>query len=309
MNDQSLYGYITEGQSTPLPRGMDVSYSCDRPDVVRVKGDTLRTVGSGIATITATVRYHGGEASTTFTVDVAPLQFTSNPTTVIQAGNTGTFTVSTDSMPTATLTESGALPAGLTFTDNGDGTATITGTAPSATGTFPIIITAKNGVSPAVTQNFTLYVGSEPAITSSPSAVFTVGSAGAFTVATSGLPKPAITESGALPTGVTFTDNGDGTATLAGTPASGTACAYSVTLTADNGLTPATQALTLTAINNAPTSTTAVLAGTDVATMSFGTSHFSIPLTGIAVHLVAADSSSDCRALGHDRQQWILRIR
>ena len=293
MNDQSLYGYITEGQSTPLPRGLDVSYSSNRPDVVQVNRDALRTVGSGIATITATVRYHGGEASTTFTVDVAPLQFTSNPTTVIQAGNTGTFTVSTDSMPTATLTESGALPAGMTFTDNGDGTATIAGTAPSATGTFPIIITAKNGVSPAVTQNFTFYVGSEPAITSSSSAVFTVGSAGAFTVATSGFPKPAITESGALPTGVTFTDNGDGTATLAGTPASGTAGAYSVTLTADNGLTPATQALTLTAINNAPTSTTAVLAGTDVATISFGTFHFSIPLTGIAVHLVAVGSTSD----------------
>ena len=64
MNDQSLYGYITEGQSTPLPRGLDVSYSSNRPDVVRVKGDTLRTVGSGIATVTATVRYHGGEAST-----------------------------------------------------------------------------------------------------------------------------------------------------------------------------------------------------------------------------------------------------
>lgn len=293
MNDQSLYGYITEGQSTPLPRGVDVSYSSNRPDVVHVKGDALRTVGSGIATITATVRYHGGEASTTFTVDVAPLQFTSNPTTVMQAGGTGTFTVSTDSMPTATLTESGALPAGVTFTDNGDGTATITGTAPSATGTFPIIITAKNGVSPAVTQNFTFYVGSEPAITSNSSAVFTVGSAGAFTVATSGLPKPVITESGALPTGVTFTNNGDGTATLAGTPASGTAGAYSVTLTVDNGLTPATQALTLTAINNAPTSTTAVLAGTDVATISFGTSHFSIPLTGIAVHLVAVGSTSD----------------
>ena len=169
------------------------------------------------------MRYHGGEASTSFTIDVAPLQFTSNPTTVIQAGSAGTFTVSTDSMPTATPTESGALPAGVTFTDNGDGTATIAGTAPSATGTFPIIITAKNGESPAVRQKFTLYVGSEPAFTSSSSAVFTVGSAGSFTVATSGFPQPAITESGTLPTGVTFTENGDGTATLAGTPASGTA--------------------------------------------------------------------------------------
>jgi beta-glucosidase len=288
MNDQSLYGYITEGQSTPLPRGLDVSYSSNRPDVVQVKRGELRTVGSGIATITATVRYHGCEASTSFTIDVAPLQFTSNPTTVIQAGGTGTFTVSTDSMPTATLTESGALPAGVTFTDNGDGTATIAGTVPSATGAFPITITAKNGVSPTVKQQFTLYVGNNPAITSSPSALLTVGSAGSFTVATSGFPQPAITESGTLPTGVTFTDNGDGTATLAGTPASGTAGAYPITLTANNGLTNATQALTLTAINNAPTATTAVLAGSDVTT-----SRRSTPLPGIAVHLVAVGSTSD----------------
>jgi beta-glucosidase len=293
MNDQSLYGYITEGQSTPLPNGLHVRYFSDRPDVVRVDHGTLRTVGSGIATITAAVQYHGGEASTTFTVDVAPLQFTSNPTTVFQAGNTGTFTVSTNSMPTATLTESGALPAGVTFTGNGDGTATIAGTAPAATGAFPITITARNGVSPAVTQKFTFYVGSQPAITSSSSAVLTVGSSGSFTVATTGYPNPAITESGALPTGVTFTDNGNGTATLAGTPASGTAGSYSITLTADNGLTPATQALTLTVLNSAPTSTTAVLAGTDTATISFGTFHFSIPLTGIAVHLVAVGSTSD----------------
>ena len=35
---------------------------------------------------------------------------------------------------------------------------------------------------------------------------------------TTGFPISALTETGALPTGVTFVDNGDGTATLAGTP-------------------------------------------------------------------------------------------
>ena len=37
---------------------------------------------------------------------------------------------------------------------------------------------------------------------------------------------------GALPAGVTFVDNGDGTATLAGTPAAGTGGAYPLTFTA-----------------------------------------------------------------------------
>ena len=44
-----------------------------------------------------------------------------------------------------------------------------------------------------------------------------------FTVTTAGTPTPAITVTGTLPAGVTFVDNGDGTATLAGTPAAGPA--------------------------------------------------------------------------------------
>ncbi len=47
--------------------------------------------------------------------------------------------------------------------------------------------------------------------------------------------------------GVTFVDNRDGTATLAGTPAAGTADTYPLTITAANGTTPdATQSFTLT---------------------------------------------------------------
>ena len=40
---------------------------------------------------------------------------------------------------------------------------------------------------------------------------------------TTGFPTPTVSESGALPGGVTFTDNGNGTATLSGTPAAGPA--------------------------------------------------------------------------------------
>jgi beta-glucosidase len=71
--DQDVYGYVTKGASTPLPAAMHVTYRSNRPDVVAVDKDgSIRTVGQGIATITATVSYHGGTASTTFTVDVAP---------------------------------------------------------------------------------------------------------------------------------------------------------------------------------------------------------------------------------------------
>ena len=52
---------------------------------------------------------------------------------------------------------------------------------------------------------------------------------------------------------MTFTDNGDGTATLAGTPAAGTGGTYALTFTADNGgPTPATQSFTLTVTDACP---------------------------------------------------------
>ncbi len=70
LSDQSLYGYITKGQSTPLPAGMTVRYTSDRPDVVSARGPVLRAVAAGPATITATVTYHGHTARGTFVVDV-----------------------------------------------------------------------------------------------------------------------------------------------------------------------------------------------------------------------------------------------
>ena len=73
---------------------------------------------------------------------------------------------------------------------------------------------------PDATQSFTLTVNqaTRPAITSATSTTFTVGTAGSFTVTTTGFPTPTLSETGALPSGVTFTDNGNGTATLSGTP-------------------------------------------------------------------------------------------
>jgi hypothetical protein len=94
-------------------------------------------------------------------------------------------------------------------------------------------------------------VNQPPTIASASSATFTVGQAGSFTV-TTGPDYPTattLTESGSLPSGVTFTDNGNGTATLAGTPAAGTVGHYTLTITAANGVAPnATQTFTL---NNA----------------------------------------------------------
>ena len=76
-------------------------------------------------------------------------------------------------------------------------------------------------------------VGTAPTITSANTATFTVGINGSFTVTTTGDPAPALTTS-AMPTGLTFTDNGDGTATITGTAGAGTGGDYPLTITATN---------------------------------------------------------------------------
>ena len=63
----------------------------------------------------------------------------------------------------------------------------------------------------------TLTVDQGLAITSPNSANFTVGVPGSFELTTVGFPTPTLSETGPLPTGLTFTDNGDGTGTLQGT--------------------------------------------------------------------------------------------
>jgi hypothetical protein len=87
----------------------------------------------------------------------------------------------------------------------------------------------------------TLIVQLAPTITSLSSTIFALGAANTFTVETTGYPtgpSMSITEGGALPKGVTFTNSGNGTATLAGTPANGTKGTYFLTITAANGVTP-----------------------------------------------------------------------
>ena len=72
MADESVYGYVTKGASVPLPRGLTATFRSDRPQVVRVDAHgTIRTVGAGVATVTATVRYQGKTASTSFVVHVS----------------------------------------------------------------------------------------------------------------------------------------------------------------------------------------------------------------------------------------------
>jgi hypothetical protein len=183
----------------------------------------------------------------------APPAVTSASATTFTTGTAGSFTVTTTGSPTPAISKSGTLPMVVTFTDNGNGTATLAGTPAAGTGgPYPITITASNGQSPNATQNFTLTVDQPPAITSAAATTFTSGTAATFTVTTTGYPKPALSKAGTLPSGVTFTDNDNGTATLQIGATAVTGGIYTITITASNSVLPnATQTFKLT-VNQAP---------------------------------------------------------
>ena len=177
------------------------------------------------------------QASTT--IDLAP-SFTSANATAFVVGTMGSFTLTANGAPTPTFTESGALPSGVSFANGilsgipGSGT----------TGTYTLTFTAHNGIGADATQSFTLTIDQVSAITSANSTTFAVGGAGSFTVTDSGFPAPTLTESGALPSGVVFT-NGK----FSGTPAAGTTGTYDLTITAHNGVgADATQSFTLNVV-------------------------------------------------------------
>ncbi|QMU79567.1 hypothetical protein GXW83_31545 [Streptacidiphilus sp. PB12-B1b] len=186
-----------------------------------------------------------GSGSTTLQQNTAPL-ITSAATASAGVGTAFTTTLTATGAPAPALKESGALPGGVSFTDNGDGTATLAGTpAAGSGGSYPLTVTAANA-SGSVTQDFTLTVSSTPAVSSPATAAFSTGTAGSYPVTSTGYPAPVLTESGALPSGLVFKDNGDGTGSISGTAAAGTAGSYPVVLTATNANGAGSETVTVT---------------------------------------------------------------
>src|SRR5262249_25866466 len=154
----------------------------------------------------------------TVTTASSPPALTSSNADLESFGVPFSFTVTTDGYPVPTLTKTGTLPSGVTFTDNGNGTATIAGTpAMTAVGVYTLTLKAKSTAG-TTTQSLTLTITKVPVLKSITTKTAHVGTAFSMTVTASGFPTATLTESGTLPGGLTFVDNGNGTAKIAGTP-------------------------------------------------------------------------------------------
>lgn len=235
------YPASTVTETGALPPGMSFT---DKGDGTATIAGIPTATGTYVFTMSAANPFLGSVTqSFTYTVDQATA-FTSAATTASLVNQVESYTVTTTGYPAAALSESGVLPPGITFTDHGDGTATLGGT-PTATGTYRLTITAANALLGTTTQAFTYTVQQPPAITSASSASAMVGTATSFTVTSNGYPAATLTDSGSLPTGMTFVDNKNGTATMSGTPTN--AGTYFFTITASNGVgANATQTFTYT---------------------------------------------------------------
>ncbi|PLX11767.1 MAG: hypothetical protein C0594_03250, partial [Marinilabiliales bacterium] len=170
-----------------------------------------------------------------------PPEFTSTPIEESWIGTIYTYNITTSDPDGDDLTITApTLPSWLTFTDNGDNTAVLTGipssSSPSQSG-FPVTLEVYDGTL-STQQQFGIYVPfstpyDPPVFTSTPDTIAFYNEVYQYNMTASD-PDGDVLAFGSvdLPSWLTLTDNGDNTALLEGTPTVNDT-AYFVTLTID----------------------------------------------------------------------------
>ncbi len=204
-------------------------------------------------------------ATQEFTITVANVNdapvFTSTPVTSATRDVAYRYNITTSDPDgdAISITAIGALPAWLTLVDHGNRTATLSGTPGNDdVGAHSISLQVSDGTLNNI-QRFTITVANvneAPAFTSTPVMSATQDSLYTYKITATDPDGDAIniTAVEALPRWLTLSDNGNGTATLSGTPAFGDLGTYSISLRVSDGTLDNTQifSLTVTGIDNPP---------------------------------------------------------
>jgi hypothetical protein len=213
---------------------------------------------SGEYNITVKVTDESGESDmdtfklTVTNVNRAPVVDAQNQS--VNEGETVDYTVTaTDADGDALTLTTSALPAFVSFVDNGDNTGTFT-IAPEFgdAGNFNVTITADDGEDTG-SDTFTISVGD----VNRPPSIDTVDQAVAenstkdYTVTATDADGDAITlTTSALPAFVSFVDNGNGTGKFTFAPGFGDAGDYNITVTASDGTLDSSDTFKLTVTDN-----------------------------------------------------------
>jgi hypothetical protein len=243
--------YVSTGTPTPtltaagLPAGLGFTAANGKG---RITGTPATHAGGEYdVTVTATNGI-GTDATKTTHVTVHEAPALTGPTSArFVAGIASTIAFSSTGYPQADLTVSGDLPAGLTFTDHHNGTATISGTAPdSVVGDHQVTVRASNGIAPDSVTHLTISVVPHVGIvtTSLPEAGYRMAY-DAQVAAEGGQPPYSFQiTGGSLPTGLSMDGTGHITGTPTGSPGTST---FTVQVTdGDHPAETATKTLTLT---------------------------------------------------------------
>jgi hypothetical protein len=200
---------------------------------------------AGTFQVTLVASNSSGSVTQTVTMHVTrELAITSPATLTGVAGLPVNFLVTTTGdLPIALSIDPAVLQlTGLTFTDHGDGTASITGRPNIALSTScvnvlthaPCGITATNATA-SVVQNFAISLTSPPApsLVGPANVTFSAGAPNSILLFSSGAITPVhwfFNDDGRAPSWATLHDNGDGTALLSGTPPAGISGSFTFSL-------------------------------------------------------------------------------
>lgn len=139
-----------------------VTFASTTQAICTVTGNTVTPVAAGTCTLTASQAGNASyldatPVSQSFTVlPAGSLAITSANAATFTIASAGSFTVTATGSPAPTLSVTGALPSGVTFTP---ATGVLAGTpAAGSAGSYPLTFTASNGVAANATQSFTLTV-------------------------------------------------------------------------------------------------------------------------------------------------------
>ncbi|HEX8521947.1 MAG TPA: putative Ig domain-containing protein, partial [Tepidisphaeraceae bacterium] len=224
---------------------------------------TPHNVDAGANQIKLSVTDGEGSRVQVFTIDVAAVNhkpvFSSQATTDVLSESKYSYTIKTSDEDGDALTISAqTLPAWLTFTDNGDGTATLKGTPTNASkGANAVVLKVSDG-DLSDTQSFSVDVQAInhlPIFTSTAVTAATSESVYTYNIKTTDTDGDAVTITAAtLPAWLTLTDHGNGTATLTGTPTNANKGANAITIfVTDKGQNvPQQFTIDVTPVNHAP---------------------------------------------------------
>ena len=254
---------------TTIPTWM----TCDASTGALSGTPTNDEVGTHSVVVTATDAA-GASATYSFTLTVANTNdapsITSTAGTSVDEDSAYSYSITTSDIDvgdTMALTfacatcDDGTGSSWLSIADNGDGTGTLSGTPVNEdVGSHSVTVTATDGGGLTATETFTIVVADTndaPTITSTHITTATEDAAYSYTMTATdpdGNEQASYTGT-TVPSWLTLTDNGDGTATLTGTPTNSEVGDHLVEFSVSDGTATDTASFTITVDNTQDAST------------------------------------------------------